>query len=125
MSKLVDLIVASATDRRKPIFNTVRVNAKFEVDSLPPSFMPSYPVAIVYHIGVKIGGEIAIDDRDDGKLIKMAVETIQRQVVEEIYGEFRMPLLEIERALWDHDHDKARALLADLRKQMFLPSSFE
>ena len=43
----------------------------------------------------------------------------RRAVAEAVFGEFRKPLIEIERAAWDRDYDTVKKTVAEIYKAMF------
>ncbi len=54
-----------------------------------------------------------------GEDVAPFMRAMRRQITEGVFGEFRPMLLQIERALWDHDIEKARGLVASLSAHMF------
>lgn len=57
--------------------------------------------------------------RDPADILPVQILDAKRHIVEEVFGEFRRPLMLIDVALSEWDIDKARELLRDLRVQMF------
>ena len=51
--------------------------------------------------------------------IAQTKQQLQRMMIEEVFGEFRNPLHEIRKALYNQDCYKAAQLLTDLEVQMF------
>jgi hypothetical protein len=47
------------------------------------------------------------------------LDKVRRDVIEEVFGEFRLPLRELRHNLYDRDCDKAMETLESLEKQMF------
>jgi len=52
-------------------------------------------------------------------LVSCIQKQMRRQIIEEIFGEFREPLMELQRTLWDCDLEAARHQVAALYDQMF------
>lgn len=75
-----------------------------------------------YTIGVNFQSTVYISDNlvqlNDNTLYE-AVKSTKKAVIEEIFGEFRAPMLNIMVALYDQDVIRAKTLLAQLEMQIF------
>mgnify|MGYP003705306865 CR=1 FL=1 len=78
----------------------------------------------VYKIGVTLGSSVMVTEQDmiedkSGTALTQAITRTKRQIIEAVFGEFRTDIMMIERALYDHDFQKARSLLVQLEDKMF------
>lgn len=112
MSKVVRLIAARDTGYKTPL----RSRVAFSVNS---EFVRESPYASRYEIECRVGGTASVTDRMRGRELTAAIQAVQRAVVEEIFGEFRPVLSDIEMALWNDDVEEAQRLVKALREQMF------
>jgi hypothetical protein len=56
---------------------------------------------------------------DENQNYSAFLNTVRRQVIEEVFGEFRPFIYEMNTALYDEDLTRIRTLLANLEQQMF------
>ena len=128
VSQLVRAITAADTgnvkliDDRKfsPLFRAV-FDAKATISS---TYDPNMYSAKVYKIGVTLGSSVMVTELDaiqdkSGTALTQAIDRTKRQIIEAVFGEFRADFMMIERALYDHDFQKARLLLVQLEDKMF------
>lgn len=79
----------------------------------------------IYDIGVKFGVTVSVPDDELGKFdpdkanLKTAIQVARRQIVEEVFGEFRGPILELHLAIFERDFYRAKNILVNLERQMF------
>ena len=79
-------------------------------------------IEVQYRIGVTLGSECWVDEISkisEPDALEMAIDRSKRQVIEAIFGEFRVDIRNIERALYDRNIEEARVMLHDLEKKMF------
>lgn len=75
-----------------------------------------------YRIGVTLGSQCWVDNLEKIKsdnALELAVQRTKRQVIEAIFGEFRIDFRNIERAMYDSDIETARVMLHEMEKKMF------
>ena len=75
-----------------------------------------------YRIGVTLGSQCWVDNIEKIKsdnALELAVQRTKRQVIEAIFGEFRIDFRNIERAMYDSDIETARVMLHEMEKKMF------
>lgn len=121
MSQVVKAIVEHDTGNRKvlqdsfsPLFQDV-FNVKSEIFETRDV---DHIVAKVYRIGVTLGNQVMVTEHEEDTL-SFAVERVKRQVIEAIFGEFRTDFMNVERALYDRDFQKARDYLRVFEEKMF------
>jgi hypothetical protein len=125
MSQVVKAIVESDTgnravieDKFSPLFQDV-FNAKSEIFTTRDDY---HQVVKVYRIGVTIGSQAMvneIDTIDNPESLPSAIDRVKRQVIEAIFGEFRQDFMQVERALYDRDFQKARDYLRVFEDKMY------
>lgn len=71
-----------------------------------------------YRIEVRIGA-LARVEYGDKHLLAQRIERTKDMLTEEVFGEFRKPLMELEAAIYDRDFDKASKLVEGIYKTMF------
>lgn len=119
MSKLVNKIMATRTNKTKAIAPTLKLfddicTVEEHIQYNSSTFQNEY------EIGIKFGNKCGVNDNDSINLPR-AIDSTKRQVIEAIFGEFREDMLMIERALHDRDNEKAMEALHVLRRKMFSP----
>lgn len=79
-----------------------------------------------YHLGVTLYARAFLTDEaahhacgNTSGLLSNIQKQMRRQIIEEIFGEFREPLMELQRTLWDCDLEAARHQVTALYDQMF------
>lgn len=73
-------------------------------------------VGYVYNLGVTYRMRAVARDTKELRLIK---ESFKRQIVQEMFGEFRPLILNIERALCERDWEKSVDAVRQLHNEMF------
>lgn len=119
MSQVVNAIVADKGDRvrlkQTKLFRDV-FSVRQDIQTLNPG------TEIQYRIGVTLGAQCWVDElsqlKSDNALTN-AIERTKRQVIEAIFGEFRVDFRNIERALYDSDIETARVMFHALEERMF------
>ena len=75
-----------------------------------------------YRIGVTLGAQVLVSENEalsNHNALTEAVERTKRHVIEAIFGEFRTDFMNVERALYERDFQKARSYLTQFEKKMF------
>ena len=119
MSQVVNAIVADKGDRvrlkQTKLFQDV-FSVRQDIQTLNPG------TEIQYRIGVTLGAQCWVDEltqlKSDNALTE-AINRTKRQVIEAIFGEFRVDFRNIERALYDSDIETARVMFHALEERMF------
>jgi hypothetical protein len=70
-----------------------------------------------YYLGVRLRIK-GYADSDDGADMVHLKEMCKRQILDEVFGEFRPLLRRLERAIYEMNFDDARTALADLENEM-------
>ena len=117
MSKLSENLKAYPTGNRyaqAPILNCVAFKAtSYEI---PPYHME-------YNLECKIGSTFVVPARNSLHETTVSVQSAlyrcKRQILEEIFGEFRQDLYNLDVALYNQDYEKAETLLDGVIKNMF------
>lgn len=113
MSKLREQIIARCTNRRiaEPL-RKLNVESTWRILNEGVSI---YALEYILSASFVARGYVK-NDSEKELLIKNAINTI----CEDVFGEFRTPLIELEEALWERDFERAMDVLLKIRKQMFL-----
>lgn len=119
MSQVVNAITADKSDRRRlkqtKLFQDV-FSVKEDISEIRPM------IETQYRIGITLGSQCWVDEISQMKndnALTFAIERTKRQVIEAIFGEFRMDFRNIERAMYDSDIETARVMLHEMEKKMF------
>lgn len=119
MSQVVNAIMATKGDRvrlkQTKLFQDVFA-AREEITEV------NAELELQYRIGVTLGSQCWISDSaraQNDNALEMAVQRTKRQVIEAIFGEFRVDFRNIERALYDSDIETARVMFHALEDRMF------
>lgn len=112
MSKLSENLKAYSTG--------VRVAPYQEINSV--SFKTSTyeqpPYLIGYRLECNIGSQFFVNENDSQALDRAIIKS-KRALLEEIFGEFRQDLYNLDVALYNQDYQKAKTLLDGVMKNMF------
>lgn len=110
MSKLLELIKISPTDKMyadlKPLSGLCEVDEEYS----------SLKYAMEYRIKATFGANVIVNEPSQ---LPYAVEQVKRSVCEAVFGEFREPLREIQRLLWQREYSEVSSKLAQLEANMF------
>ena len=120
MSQVVNAIVATKGDRVR-IKQTKLFKDVFNVrEDMQTTRTASSEIQ--YRIGVTIGSQCWVDEFEQLKhenALEEAIYRTKRQVIEAIFGEFRVDFRNIERALYDSNIEEARVMFHALEDRMF------
>jgi hypothetical protein len=73
-------------------------------------------------IGCKLGANVQISELEltqNPLAVNYAIEQVKRAVIEEIFGEFRQPLIDIGIAAYERDFIKVTKLVTKIENEMF------
>ena len=93
MAKIVDKIKAIQLNERS-ISQWVDIKSTFSATDDSP--ISTRGILYNYDIGVKLGARVALNNLHDSDHIGKMVNDVKRAVIEELYGEFRKPLIDLE-----------------------------
>jgi hypothetical protein len=110
MSRFIDKIVTENTGKRYASIDPIKVNIETGYDFSIPKHYTEYMVKVT------VGGTCKVDHHKD---MPQAKKVLARAIQEEVFGEFRRPLYDLECYLYDRDFDKARECLCSIKETMF------
>lgn len=113
MSKLTDHIQAKINGRRYPSPQRTSFVDLTNVDIQSHQILPHL---IGIRIEVNIGAEIRVENGSD---TTRQIQHMTRLIEQEVFGEFRVMLYELDQLLFNCDIDGAMRLSEEIRKQMF------
>lgn len=113
MSRLTDHIQIKLTRNRYPRQESTRSIKLTDVNEHVEQISP---VLIGHRIEVTIGAEVRIGQ---GEASGRHLQHMTRLIEQEVYGEFRVMLYELDQLLFNCDIDGAMRLTEEIRKQMF------
>jgi hypothetical protein len=113
MSKLVSEIKVGKTNRQR-----IKPPSLFcEMVQITDTIQPSYDkLQTEYRIEARLGSSYWIGDTE---ALEYAIEHVKESLIQAIFGEFREPLMMIERYIMLGKYDEARRAVQDLQTQMF------
>lgn len=117
MSRIADAILAEQGVERRivtgryPALATVSIEGRLDD-------LSTMEYEVKYSLRTTIGMDMWIRETIAGGLAQ-AMDVTRRHVIEEIFGEFRLPMQDVERALWDRDFEGAALAMIALRESMF------
>ena len=114
MSKLAEMIRASQTNERRCVYTPIASFSSMVEDAQPRI----QPMHYVYSLKAEFGCNATVQYGAQGEL-DAKLKIIRRQVVEEIFGEFREDIYAIQRALMNYKTDEAIELVGKLHERMF------
>lgn len=112
MSKLSDAIKAREVGRVPPPYSLVKY-----ADITVKPVLESLPIinSVQYSVGVEVHARIIAEA---GNVVG-SVQVARRAVIEEVFGEFRRPLLMLRLAINNRDFEEADKLLNQVETDMF------
>ena len=113
MSKLLDNVKAKAGDRVMPPIQPM----KFVDFTSKEDFGQTMDIYRYYKIGVELFVRTRLPENE--RQIPAAIEQARKLICEEVFGEFREPIMRARAALLEYDHGKADKILQDLLDKMF------
>ena len=118
MSKLFDYIQATDTGQRrhqqKPLKMVTGKISTYEM------YMDD-SIAKVYRVEARLGAQVVVTPELQASvdLTHILKDKIYRPLAEEIFGEFREPLLEADLAIFQGEPEKASKLIREVLDKMF------
>ena len=124
MSKVVSQIMATATDRKR--FRPKHKSQLFQDIFSVQEDIKQDPATVdtMYKIGVTLGAQcwvsaLEVVQAQNENPVELAIQRTKRQVIEAIFGEFRVDFRNIERHIYNNDMENAGILLHQMEKKMF------
>ena len=117
MSKIIDKIKAIPTNAQR-VSDWVDIHTSFKIDDGERSLGRCIEVHRLYSIEVKLGATALISQHEFDH-IGSIVDGVKRAVIEELYGEFRKPLLDLEHAIAGGSQKQALEKVRQLYRDMF------
>ncbi len=114
MSKLANELVAVRGEDRKIWPGRFGITVRQQFDRLAWQQANAYDVRALFSARVFV--------RDPRPITAEQIRDAKRNILEEVFGEFRRPLMQIRAALYELDIDRARELIDALEASMFEPS---
>lgn len=116
MSKLTNRIEAVQTGRVKLIPHSPVTTIKDEWSTVPAldllkAGMVEYRLSVTFAVK-------GYADKNKGEDLTRLKDMAKRQILEEVFGEFRPMVRRLERAVYELDWDEARDALRDLEMEM-------
>lgn len=115
MSKLARAITAEQLGKRLDIQPMTYAN--FESVAITNDS----PTGIRYRLGVRFEHNVIVHfgPTNNHNELDCALRSTKRAMIEDIFGEFRPMLIDLDLALWERDLSKARDILRRLNHAMF------
>lgn len=119
MSKLAQAITAKITNERSISYKLPRT---YSVELERTSLGNFGDVLTGYDIGLVIHQRGYVNDSEKGKqnIHSEMLYSLKRDIIEEVFGEFRPYIIEMRSALYDRDDTRMHTLLAELENKMFV-----
>ena len=119
MSEIVNKIKAIKTNERK-VSNWTDLRSAFTIDKNDIRLSTSIDVLRRYDIEVKLGASVAVSEHQyDHDQLGSMVTNVKRAVIEELYGEFRKPLIELEILIAEGHQQEALEKVRNIHRTMF------
>ena len=120
MSKLAEAIDAalSGNKRASDISNFRHTDVKFDI--APTSYQSNIEREVRLGVRLQSNAWISEHEWNNTDARTEAIWRLRRAMIEEVFGEFRPMLIELQAAMYDKDLVRARTLVAELEKQMFV-----
>lgn len=117
MTNVVDRIKAIQMNERC-ISNWIDIRSSFSIDNDDLRLGTRLDVLRRYDITVKLGASVAVSEHQYEHLGSM-IDGVKRAVIEELYGEFRKPLIELEIIIAEGHQQEALEKIRKLHSSMF------
>lgn len=118
MSKLINSIKAKILNKRAIDTNYTTISVTLE--DQPNLYTIPYLQQVSFE--AVFGAKYYVDEKlaqSSGATIQETLQQVKKAVVEEVFGEFRKPLIELRHAIYERDLDAAVKVLNKLEDQMF------
>lgn len=115
MSKLLELMKAVPTGRVHLRFTPLNTLCDIKEEYTSAAYDREY------RISASFGAKVVVNDScsDSSHDLDYAVKEVKQSVNEAVFGEFRAPLREIQKLLWERNYQKASEKLSELETQMY------
>jgi hypothetical protein len=110
MSKFIDKVIAVNTGKKYASLEPIKLSIQESYD------FSSLTYYTEYRVSVNLGGSCKVDIPEN---MPQAKRALSKRIQEEVFGEFRRPLYDLECYLYDRDFDKARECLCLIKETMF------
>lgn len=118
MSEIVNKIKAIKTNDRH-ISKWVDYQTTFTVyEENDPILRARVDTLSKYNINVTLGASVLIPEHDYDRVGSM-ITNVKRAVIEELYGEFRKPLIELEILIAEGNQQEALEKVRNMHRTMF------
>jgi len=116
MSKLLDYLQTYETNERKYVPQPLKM-----VDAEVTSYETKDDFAIVYRVIARLGAQVVVsaEERTAGQWQTILKTKVYRPLAEEIFGEFRKPLIDADLAIAQGEYRKASKLIGQVLDSMF------
>lgn len=112
MSKLGDAIKAVNTHKQMPQYLPLSFTKVNEAVSSHATWPTLYQIGATFQVD-------RVMESDDTAALEQAIAAARRMILEEIFGEFRKPIMDIRADLFMRDTEAATAKLNALYRSMF------
>jgi len=118
MSKLLELMEAVPTGKLYSIPNSTAYSSLKPLSDFCDIKQEYTDIthAQEYRIKATFGANVVVHKASD---LKYAVKQVKQSVNEAVFGEFRAPLREIQKLLWERKYTEASDKLSELETQMY------
>lgn len=119
MSKLSEHVRRTITRERGVLDMPFNINMSYNEHTVPDYDYSGRATKVEFK--AEFGAEYFISGEmiSDPVYINYVHSKVREGVIEEVFGEFRKPIREIEHLLYSHKYDAAMKALHSLRKQMY------
>lgn len=116
MSKLLDYLQIYETNDRKYMPQPLKM-----VDAEVTSYESVDDFAIVFRVIARLGTQVVVsnEERSQGQWQAILKSRVYRPLAEEIFGEFRQPLIDADLAIAQGEYRKASKLIGEVLDSMF------
>ena len=125
MSKLSEQIRSYKLNTRtikfpQPSISCLDIETLIEKPTDADIFPPSFSSYCIYRIGAQFKYEIRLtDNKDIDSELSYVEERARLAIVHEVFGEYKIPLIEAEMACYEGDTDKAAKTIKGILESMF------
>ena len=119
MSKLSEYVRRTVTSERGVLDMPFNINMSYHEHNVPDYECSGRPTKVEFK--AEFGAHYFISDEmaNDPVYQNYMLTKVREGVIDEVFGEFRKPIREIEHLLFSHKYSAALDALQALRKQMY------
>lgn len=116
MSRILDHLRAYETDKRVHLPKPLKL-----VSSEVFTYEAPINYGIVYNVQAKLGAQVIVTEeaKQRGNWSQIIKEGVYRPLAEEIFGEFRQPLIDADFAIMQGEYGEASRLIKGVLDSMF------